>query len=383
VSVAVESEALAQTAVHHRTLSALRSARGHLKGYALRLLIFVVAAFLLLRLTPSLTQALHSFGRVSWQWLVVVLVLEILSEIGYVVAWRRIVDPDRMLEQTACGRGLDTRLAWAQLGGGLLVPAGSFSGVGSGAVLLHRFGIPLERVAAREFNLSFLNTGIDAIALISFGVLLGLGIVSGKHDLALTLIPAAIAAAGVAAAILIARRAQRFAVRLESRHRRIATALGTVAKGVDDSKKLVLRGDWRILLGAVAYLLFDVLVLWTAFYALHAHAVPAFAAVLMAYIIGALGGSLPLPAGIGAVGGIGACLMLYGAKANSASGAAVLYGGVGLIVPLVGGVIAYLALRRKLAAASGRSEGAGAQSAAAEQRPRATPPKTGADRAAS
>jgi uncharacterized membrane protein YbhN (UPF0104 family) len=184
--------------------------------------------------------------------------------------------------------------------------------------------------------------------------------------------------------MVIARRAQRFAARLEPRHRRIATALGTVARGVDDTKKLVLRGgNWRILLGAVAYLVFDVLVLWTAFYALHAHAVPAFAAVLMAYIIGALGGSLPLPAGIGAVGGIGGCLMLYGAQANTATGAAVLYGGVGLIVPLVGGVIAYLLLRRQLAAAGARSEGVDAQSAAAEQRPRATSPQTGANRARS
>jgi uncharacterized membrane protein YbhN (UPF0104 family) len=351
--MAVASEPLVPAAVHHRTLSALRSARGHLKGYALRLLIFAVVAFLLLRLTPSLTQALNSFGRVSWQWLVVVLALEILSELGYVVAWRQIVDPERMLERTGCGRRLDTRLAWAQLGGGLLVPAGSFSGVGSGAVLLHRFGIPLERIAEREFNLSFLNTGIDALALMSFGVLLALGIVSGKHDLTLTLVPAAIAAAGVAAAIVIARRAERLAARLELRHRRIATALGTVARGVGDTKKLVFQaGDWRSLAGAVAYLGFDVLVLWTAFHALHAPAVPAFAAVLMAYIIGALGGSLPLPAGIGAIGGIAGCLMLYGAKANAATGAAVLYGGVGLIVPLVGGVIAYLLLRRQLAAAS-------------------------------
>src|SRR5262249_14665899 len=160
------------------TLGALRSARAHLRGYALRLLLFGVLAFLLLRLTPSLTQALNSLTRVGWQWLVVVLALETLSELGYVVAWREIVDPDRVLEHTGCGRRLDTRLAWAQLGGGLLVPAGSFSGVGAGAVLLHRFGIPLKRVTEREFNLSFLNTGIDALALIIFGLLLGLGIAS-------------------------------------------------------------------------------------------------------------------------------------------------------------------------------------------------------------
>ena len=358
VSVAVESEPPEPAAVHHRTLSGLRSARGHLKGYALRLLIFGVVAFLLLRLIPSLTQAGESLGRVSWQWLLIGLALETLSELGYVVAWRQIVDPERVLEREGRGRRLDARLAWAQLGGGLLVPAGSFSGVGAGAVLLHRFGIPLKRVTEREFNLSFLNTGIDALALMFFGILLGLGIVSGKHDLTLTVIPAALAAAGVAAAIVIASRAERFAARLEPRHRRIAAAVGTVAGAVGDTKRLIFRrSDWRSLAGAVAFLGFDVLVLWSAFYAVNAHTVPAFAPVLMAYIIGALGGSLPLPAGIGAVGGIAGCLMLYGAEANVAAGAAVLYGAIGLIVPFVGGVIAYLLLRRQIVAARAAPSG--------------------------
>src|SRR5207245_10640274 len=105
------------------------------------------------------------------------LALEALSELGYVLAWRRIVDPERTLDRTGRGGRLDARLSWAQLGGGLLVPAGSFSGVGAGTVLLHRFGVPLEHVAKREFNLSFLNTGVDALALMLFGVLLGLALV--------------------------------------------------------------------------------------------------------------------------------------------------------------------------------------------------------------
>jgi uncharacterized membrane protein YbhN (UPF0104 family) len=261
------------------------------------------------------------------------------------------------------------------------VSAGSFSGVGAGAVLLHRFGIPLERVTEREFNLSFLNTGIDALALILFGIVLALGIVSGKHDLTLTVLPAAIAAAGVAAVIVIASRAERSAARLEPHHRRIAAAVGTVARAVGDTKTLVFRrSDWRSLVGAVAFLGFDVLVLWVAFYAVNAHTVPAFAPVLMAYIIGALGGSLPLPAGLGAIGGIAGTLVLYGADANAAAGAAVLYGAVGLIVPFVGGVIAYLLLRRQIAAASAvESGGAHARSQpAADSTPHVTPTRPGA-----
>jgi uncharacterized membrane protein YbhN (UPF0104 family) len=344
-----ESEPVVLHAVSHRTLGALRSARGHLRKFALRLVVFGVVAFLLLRLIPTLAQAIDNLERVSWLWLAGALALETLSEIGYVVAWRRIVDPERVLEQEGRGRRLDTRLAWAQLGGGLLVPAGSFSGVGAGAILLHRFGLPLKTVTEREFNLSFLNTAIDALALISFGVLLGLGIFAGRNDLTLTILPAVVVAGAVAAAIVVAHRADDLAAKLESRRPRVAAGIGTVARAVEETYALVFgRGDWRSLCGALVYLFFDVLVLWTAFFALHAHSAPAFAPVLMAYLIGALGGSLPLPAGLGAIGGIGGCLILYGAGRNVAVGAAVVYGAIGLIVPFVGGLVAYLLLTREV-----------------------------------
>jgi uncharacterized membrane protein YbhN (UPF0104 family) len=344
-----ESEPVAPDAATHHTLDALRSVRGHLRKFGLRLLFFGVLAFLLFRLVPSLAQALGDLERVSWLWLLAALALETLSEIGYVVAWRQIVDPERVLERDGRGRRLDTRLAWAQLGGGLLVPAGSFSGVGAGAVLLHRCGLPLKTVTEREFNLSFLNTAIDALALIAFGVLLGLGILAGRNDLTLTIVPAVVAGILLGAAIAIAHRADHFAARLEGRRPRVAAGIATIARAVEDTGKLVFgRGDWRTLFGALVYLFFDVLVLWTAFFALHAHSVPAFAPVLMAYIIGALGGSLPLPAGLGAIGGIGGCLILYGAGRNVAVGAAVVYGAIGLVVPFVGGLLAYLLLTRQL-----------------------------------
>jgi uncharacterized membrane protein YbhN (UPF0104 family) len=351
-----ESEPVVPHTVVHHTVDALKSVRDHLRKFALRLLAFGVFAFLLLRLVPSLAQALSNLERVSWLRLLAALALETISEIGYVVAWRQIVDPERVLEQDGRGRRLDTRLAWAQLGGGLLVPAGSFSGVGAGAVLLHRCGLPMKTVTEREFNLSFLNTAIDALALISFGVLLGLGILSGKNDLTLTIVPAAVVAVIVVAAIWVAHRADRYAAKLEPRHSRIAAGIGTIARAVEDTYALIFgRGDWRSLFGALTYLLFDVLVLWTAFFALHAHSVPAFAPVLMAYIIGALGGSLPLPAGLGAIGGIGGCLILYGAGRNVAVGAAVIYGAIGLIVPFVGGIVAYMLLRHQLRTLRGDS----------------------------
>ena len=49
------------------------------------------------------------------------------------------------------------------------------------------------------------------------------------------------------------------------------------------------RGSAKIVLGAIAYLGFDMLVLQGAFVAIDAHPVPSFAVVSMCYLIGGLG----------------------------------------------------------------------------------------------
>ena len=55
-----ESEPVVAHAVSHHTVAALRLVRGHLRKFGLRLILFAVFAFLLLRLVPSLAQALES-----------------------------------------------------------------------------------------------------------------------------------------------------------------------------------------------------------------------------------------------------------------------------------------------------------------------------------
>lgn len=106
----------------------------------------------------------------------------------------------------------------------------------------------------------------------------------------------AVAAAGITAVVLIAPRAGAWAKRLQAKHAQIAGAITTLAAAVQDTKRLLLkRGGWTPVLGAVAYLAFDVLVLYCAFHAVHANPIPGFPIVVMAYIIGALGGRFPSP----------------------------------------------------------------------------------------
>ena len=333
----------------HRTWHALSDVKGHLRKSALKLLGYLVVAYLILRLIPTLNEALHSLKQVSWAWIAGAIVLEFLSETGFVIAWRRIVDPDRVLEADGRGWRMDQRVAWAQLGGGLVVPGGSLGGMGVGGWILHRFGMPTNVIAERQFNLSFLNTTIDAFALVIFGVLMAVGILPGEDNLLLTLLPAALAACGIALALVIAGRVRGRGDPVQAKHPKFARAISTLANAVNDTKRLVTdRGHVVTLLGAVAYLGFDLLILFLALNAVHAQPAPAFAIVLMAYIIGALGGSIPLPASVGTIGGIAGMLIVYGVHHNPAVAAVLLHQAIGLLVPLVGGAIAYFVIRRKL-----------------------------------
>jgi uncharacterized membrane protein YbhN (UPF0104 family) len=325
-----------------------------------------VLALLVLKLIPSLKQALHSLEHVSGLWLVGAVVLEVVSEMGYVLSWRTIVDPDDLLDRDGRGRQMRTRVAWAQLGGGVFVPGGTLATVGVGTWMLHRLGMPTKQIAERQFNLSFLNTAVDALTMTVFGVLLAVGIFAGTGNLLLTLLPAAVGAGGIAAALWIAHRATAYSERVRANHPRVAAGITTLAAAVDDTDQLLFhRGTWKPLFGALAYLGFDTLVLYSAFFAVHAQPTPTYGIVVMAYIIGALGGSIPLPANLGAIGGIAGMLIVYGVSHNPAVAAVVVYEAIGLLVPLTGGGISDLFLRRQFGPMPAAEEGpAGAVSAA-------------------
>lgn len=337
---------------------AVGAARAHLGRRALKLIGYVAVVYLITRLVPGLEQALRNLERMQWQWLAVAFGLEIVSEIGFVFCWRAIVDPEDQLCCDGRGERLDARLAWVQLGGGMLVPGGSLSSVGVGAWLLRRFGMPNRVIAEREFNLQFLNTGIDALALIAFGLALASGILAGEQKLTLTLLPAALAAIALAVVLVIAARGSEYARARKAARPKLAASVAALSNAVQDTRRLLThRGGQRSVLGAIAYLVFDVLVLWSAFVALGTHPRPTFGVVLMAYVIGALGGSAPLPAGIGAVLGMVGMLVLYGVPHTDAVAGVIVYQAVGQLVPLIGGTIAWLRLRAALKSGQGHAFG--------------------------
>src|SRR5437588_2269678 len=222
-----------------RTRHALAEARKHLGHRALRLLGFVLFVYVFLKLIPGLEKALKDLENVRFEWVLGAMAVETLSEVGYVVAWRGILDPDNLLRQDGRGKHLGARVAWAQLGGGMVVPGGTLGSMGVGAWMLHRLGMPMDRVGERQFTLMFLNSTVDGLAMVFFGLGLAIGVFSGQSDLALTLLPAAVVAIGIALALVVVARVDRVVKRFEAKRPKVAKGITTLAEAVNNTKRML------------------------------------------------------------------------------------------------------------------------------------------------
>lgn len=316
---------------------ALEQHTRRLRNSLIGLAIFAVLVLGLLLAVPGLRSTLHRIEHADLAWLGGGLVLELVSVLGYVMLFQLVFGQ--------VGRRLGWRLALSEQAANAVISVSGAGGLALGAWVLRSEGMPSERVAERSVVLFLMTSAINVGAVVVFGLVMGLGLAAGPSDPLLTLLPAAVAASAIAAVIALAKVADRSARRHELTRPRIATALRTLAEGVHDTVALLRHRDWR-LLGAVAYWLCDNAVLYLCFRSF-GHS-PAFSAVVLAYLIGLLANSVPVPGGFGLVeGGLVGALLLYGAHPASAAIAAVLtYRAISLWLPTLAGGIAFLSLRR-------------------------------------
>jgi uncharacterized protein (TIRG00374 family) len=102
-----------------------------------------------------------------------------------------------------------------------------------------------------------------------------------------------------------------------------------------------------VLIGSFGYWAFDNAVLWATFHAVGAS--PPLSVILIGYLIGQLGGLLPIPGGIGGIdGGLLGTLIVYGAPADATAAAVVAYRVILFWLPLLVGAVAFISLRRGL-----------------------------------
>jgi uncharacterized membrane protein YbhN (UPF0104 family) len=195
----------------------------------------------------------------------------------------------------------------------------------------------------------------NVVAVIVIGIGLASTLIPGETNLLLTLVPAAIAAGAIAGSLLVGRHAEGLRARSERseaassprRLRVLLKSLVTIADGVNEAVALLREANAWLLAGLISYLLFDMLIVWAGFRAFGA--APPLGIVFMAYLIGELGGLIPVPGGIGGIdAGLVGTFVLYHVSITSAASAVLAYRAIALWVPAVLGSGAFVLLRRTL-----------------------------------
>ncbi|MGH2833419.1 MAG: lysylphosphatidylglycerol synthase transmembrane domain-containing protein, partial [Solirubrobacteraceae bacterium] len=311
-----------------------------LRNSVVSLAVFFLLIVGLLLAVPGLRATGDQITDAQVGWVLGGVGLEVLSCAGYVVLFELVFG--------RLGRSLTSRLSLSELAVNSVVSVSGLAGIALGAWVLRSKGFSLERIARRSVLIFVLTSAVNVAAVAVIGVSMWLGLIGGSRNPLLTVLPAAVALATIVATIALASWARRAAERRAAAgHGRLAVALSAVGGGVQEALGLISEHDWR-LLGALGYWLFDNLVLFACF-AAFGHA-PSFWVIAMAYLVGMLANSLPVPGGFIAVeGGLVGMLLLFHIRPGSAVIAAVvLYRAISLWIPSIVGGIAFLSLRQEI-----------------------------------
>jgi uncharacterized protein (TIRG00374 family) len=120
-----------------------------------------------------------------------------------------------------------------------------------------------------------------------------------------------------------------------------------VIDGTVEAGKILRTGRPSVLGGSIGYWFFDNAVLWATFQAFGVS--PPLTVILMGYLIGQMGGLLPIPGGVGGIDlGLIGMLIAYGAPAAATAAAVLAYRIILFWLPLVLGGIAFALLRRDM-----------------------------------
>jgi uncharacterized membrane protein YbhN (UPF0104 family) len=293
-------------------------------------------------LAPGLGEVRDRLGDASPGWLALATLFEGLSFASYIV----------MFGPIFC-TGLTWRRSWevggSELAMGSLVPASGAGGLALGAWVLNRGGMGGRRIARRSVAFFLIKSGVNFLAVAVIGAVLAVGLVGPDLSLWLTAFPAAMAALAIAAVAALPRFGPGEDPGPDASKLRggVSETRRAVIHGVAEARKILRSGNRRVLAGSFGYWFFDNAVLWASFHAFGLS--PPITVVLMGYLIGQLGGLIPIPGGVGGIdlGLIGA-LVAYGTSAAGTTAAVFGYHVILFWLPLIVGAIAFAMLRRNM-----------------------------------
>ncbi len=298
------------------------------------LVILVALVVGLVLAVPGLHGVGDAVADMRVGWLVAAVVLEILSCLGYVIAFLQVFDRAPLR--------FGARVALSELAFGAAVSLGGAGSIAVGAWLLVERGGNPARVAERSAVLFLLTSAVNVVTLVLAGLGLWIGVLPGPSNPLLSVVPAAVGTAVLVLFLALPAITDRFAAKRAPG--RMRTLLTEFSSSIRATRRLLSTPDWRII-GAIAFLWCDIAVLAACFAA--AGVVPPLATIVLAYQIGYLSNLIPIPGNVGVLdGSLVGMLVIYGASATIATAATVVYHAIALWIPAMWGTVAFIILRR-------------------------------------
>jgi uncharacterized protein (TIRG00374 family) len=315
--------------------------------------LLLAAIYILLPRIVGIQGAVEQLGNAAPGWLVVALVFCVLMFFSYVALFRGVVGESVVhLEWSE-----SYQITMAGLAATRLFSAGGAGGIVLTYWALRKAGMERRQTACRMVAFLVLLYAVYMVALVVFGVLLRVGVLSGESPAGLTIVPAAIAGGilviGLAIALIpndVERRLARFAqgYRFHRIAQRLASAPATLASGTRTAIAFVRnpsRGGLAVV-GAIGFWACNIGILWASFHAFDVH-IP-LGVVVQGFFIGMVANLFPLaPGGVGAVdAGMIGTFVLFGLPSSEVFAAVLTYRLAAFWLPIPPGIVAFFQLRR-------------------------------------
>jgi uncharacterized protein (TIRG00374 family) len=318
---------------------------------AIAVVLLLVAIYVLVPRLFDLQDAIDKIGEGDPVWIAVGIVFCIAMFAAYVALFRGVVGKQIV--------HLEWRESYQITMAGLAATR-LFSAGGAGGILLtywalRKAGMERRQLVCRMVAFLVVLYSVYLAALVIFGILLRVGVLSGEAPLSGTVIPAALAGAAIIIGLLIAllpddieRRIERqTSGRFGRAAQRLATVPATFAEGTRTALAFVRHpSDGAMAIGgAVGFWGANIAILWASFHAFDV-SVP-LGVVIQGFFLGMLANLIPFaPGGVGAVdaGMIGA-FVLFGLPSAEVFAAVLTYRVIAFWLPIPPGIIAFFQLR--------------------------------------
>src|SRR3954470_6830328 len=159
---------------------------------ALGILVLIAA------LAPGLGEVRHALENAAPGWILVAIALEVASCFSYVLIFRPVFCNEMPWRRSM-------QIGLAEVATGSILPASGAGGLALGAWVLHRGGMPAERIARRSVAFFLIKSSVNFVAVAVIGTLMAVGLVGPDISLLGTALPAAAAVLVLALVLLVPR----------------------------------------------------------------------------------------------------------------------------------------------------------------------------------